>query len=269
MIRLFRGSGSDEIELGRKALTDEEWASARTFAVRLLRSRSLDSAASHLERLPFEVFDGTNYFSDEFYVLLCRLPLEQYVVVAELARSAEERRSFAAIASAVSEVGGPPIRFVAAEIDRRPGTVPVSPPTTAITSAAVEHALADAEALIMTRGASSAVDRVHTALHAYLGAACQDAGIGVVADLSITQLFRSIRDRHPAMLDAGPRADDVERVARAMATIVDALNAVRNRASRAHPNDEVLDEPEAMLVINSVRTLLHYLDAKLRRQGPH
>lgn len=45
--------------------------------------------------------------------------------------------------------------------------------------------------------------------------------------------------------------------------IVDALNPLRNRASLAHPNESLLAEPEAMLVINSVRTLLHYIDSRV------
>jgi hypothetical protein len=48
-----------------------------------------------------------------------------------------------------------------------------------------------------------------------------------------------------------------------MAQIVDVLNPVRNQKSMAHPNEDLLEEPEAMLVANAVRTLLHYLNAKL------
>ncbi|GAH63627.1 unnamed protein product, partial [marine sediment metagenome] len=33
--------------------------------------------------------------------------------------------------------------------------------------------------------------------------------------------------------------------------------------SVAHPNEDLLEKDEAMLVINVARTLLHYLDAKL------
>ena len=61
-----------------------------------------------------------------------------------------------------------------------------------------------------------------------------------------------------------PKAAEIDRVLKSMAAIVDALNPVRNRASGAHPNESVLQEPEAMLVINGVNTLLHYLDARLR-----
>ena len=49
-----------------------------------------------------------------------------------------------------------------------------APPT--ITSV-VERALADAETLLREQGPTSAVDRVHTALHGYLLAACQRHGV--------------------------------------------------------------------------------------------
>jgi len=38
---------------------------------------------------------------------------------------------------------------------------------------------------------------------------------------------------------------------------------VRNNASVAHPNDELLGRDEAQLVINVGRSLLLYLDAKI------
>jgi len=54
------------------------------------------------------------------------------------------------------------------------------------------------------------------------------------------------------------------RVLRALSTIADALNPLRNQTSVAHPNETLLQQPEAMLVVNAVRTILHYLDSKLR-----
>lgn len=44
---------------------------------------------------------------------------------------------------------------------------------------------------------------------------------------------------------------------------------MRNQASEAHANDRLLEEPEAMLVINVVRTLLHYFNARLRLRAGH
>lgn len=39
---------------------------------------------------------------------------------------------------------------------------------------------------------------------------------------------------------------------------------VRNNASMAHPNSALIGEAKAVLVINTVRTLLAYLEAKQR-----
>ena len=46
-------------------------------------------------------------------------------------------------------------------------------------------------------------------------------------------------------------------------SILDAMLPVRNQASVAHPNETLLGEAEARLVINVGRTLLNYLDARL------
>jgi hypothetical protein len=80
---------------------------------------------------------------------------------------------------------------------------------------------------------------------------------------NLTQLFKLIRVHHPAFRDFGTRPEDVAKLLGAMATVVDVLNPLRNKASVAHPNEQLLEEPEALLVINSVRTLLNYLDTKL------
>jgi len=132
-----------------------------------------------------------------------------------------------------------------------------------VTSAVVERALLDAEKLMATTGATSGVDRVHTALHGYLLQVCSDAAIPVGAEPNLTQLFKAVRGQHTAFKDQGTRSDDVAKLLGAMATIVDVLNPLRNKASVAHPNQQLLAEPEALLVINSVRTLLNYLDSKL------
>ena len=79
-----------------------------------------------------------------------------------------------------------------------------------------------------------------------------------------TGLFKIIVGSDPSFQAKGPRAEDIEKIGRGIASVLDALNPLRNRASLAHPNDSLLDEPEAMLVINSIRTLLHYLNSKLR-----
>jgi hypothetical protein len=146
---------------------------------------------------------------------------------------------------------------------RLEGARPVDSPEPTITSEVVERAIADCEALLASRGATSAVDRVHTALHGYLRAVCDQAKIAYTRDAAMTALFNLLREQHRAFSDLGPRAQDITRVMRAMSSIMDALNPIRNSASVAHPNTELLDAPEAALAINAAKTILHYLDAKL------
>jgi hypothetical protein len=145
------------------------------------------------------------------------------------------------------------------------GTPVVESPNLRTTSAVVERALRDIEDLLRASGgAPSSVDRAHTALHGYLRAACSECGLTISETETLTTLLKRLRESHPNLRDLGPRPDDMMRVLRALSTIVDALNPLRNQASVAHPNETLLPQPEAMLVVNAVRTILHYLDSKLR-----
>lgn len=135
--------------------------------------------------------------------------------------------------------------------------------TPQITSEVVLRALTDSENLIQTSGPTSAVDRVHTVLHGYLQAVCDREEIVYKRDDSMVALFKKLRSGHPKLADLGPRGQDVEKVLNSCANILDAFLPVRNQASVAHPNQRLLDEPEARLVINVGRSLLHYLDSKL------
>jgi hypothetical protein len=262
MIQLYHGTGARDIDLLGPSMSKEDWTTLRSSVSRLLRARKQDLAAKLLNEMPFEIRDATNDFGDEFSILYYKAPLGKYVSAEEVNRDSKSKLAFRDIAKTMTEVG-PYIRFIAVELDTKTGPLPVTSPSFEISSDAVECALADAEQLIASRGAVSGVDRVHTAFHGYLKAVCQKNAIVVPEDAGITSLFKVLREHHQDFAESGARASDTDRVVRAMATILDALDPVRNRASLAHPNEAVLDEPEAMLVINSIRTLLHYLNAKL------
>jgi len=90
--------------------------------------------------------------------------------------------------------------------------VPV--PILRTTSEAVERALRDAEALINSTGPSSAVDRVHTALHAYMIATCDTAGIPYNPDPGITELLKLLRKHHPELQSVGPQSAHVLQILR-------------------------------------------------------
>lgn len=143
------------------------------------------------------------------------------------------------------------------------GISPVEAPVLKITSEVVERVLGDAEQLLRSSGATSAIDRVHTALHGYLEAVAKDAGAQIPENASMPQIMKALKASHPAFKDMGPRTDDMLQVLRSFGSIIDTLNPIRNMASVAHPNATLLPAPEAMLVINSVRTILHYLDQKI------
>ena len=94
-------------------------------------------------------------------------------------------------------VGGSEIRTpeLAAEIRgwiRRLQSGPlVEEPDLRITSDVVGRALQDAQELLRATGATSGVDRVHTALHGYLREVCAGAALSTAADASITELFEA------------------------------------------------------------------------------
>jgi hypothetical protein len=131
-------------------------------------------------------------------------------------------------------------------------------------SETVRRALEDADNLIRSSGPQSAVDRVHTAMHGYLLSLCDDTGIAHGDRPTMNQLFKALRAEHPSLSDLGVRSDDVGKMLGSMAAILDALNPVRNNASMAHPNRALVGHAEAVLVINTVRTLLTYLESKQR-----
>lgn len=256
----YRSSGSTEVQLGKQHPLPI-WGLVKRQAIRYLELSGEQNVAKLLQDTPFELWDGTNGFGDEFELLYLKTSVSEYLKF-EIEVTANQTSRYDSIAHAMEQINNP-IRFIAVDISRE-DTQGVETPRLEITSATVERALGDFEALLHSKGgAVSGVDRIHTALHAYLGEVCDDAGILHDEGAGITTLFQLIRQQHPK-LQAHQPGVEADRILRGLAQIVDALNPVRNRKSMAHPNEGLLDEPEAMLAVNSVRTLLHYLNAKLQ-----
>jgi hypothetical protein len=228
------------------------------------RPRRPSRAADILESTPFELWDGTNSFGDEFQLLYLRAPSKTYL---KFEAEVDNKQLFVySIIARTFEKLNVLIRFIAVDVDLTDDNEinPVTSPNLKITSAVVDRALTDAQLLITSSGAVGGRDRVHTAFHGCLGAVCQDAGIAFGGVPSITELYKLLKRNHPALQGSLPRVQDTDRILGMMSGIIDALNPLRNRASVAHPNDELLEEPEAELVINAVRTLLHYFNKRLR-----
>lgn len=141
--------------------------------------------------------------------------------------------------------------------------VPAMPSGSITASQVVERALADADHLLAKSGPISCIDRLHTALHGYLKDLAVRAGLAVDDQNTLTQLFKLLRANHPKLQHLGSQDKDIVRVLNSLSNVLDALNTIRNHASVAHPNKDLLDEAEAMLMVNVTRTLFHYLSTKV------
>jgi len=264
MVVLHYDSGARDFEVLGPMLDSEEWARLKAAAIELLRARGQETAGDLLGSTPFELGAGTNVFGDDFSVLVATVPLEDYVKLAELKSNESARAAIHGIVNVLNEIG-PYVRFVAVRLDSKAPPALVPSPSPRLNSAAVERALRDAELLLQSSGAVSAVDRAHTALHGYLRALCDEVGIDYASDAGMTDLFKRLREQHGGF-GVGPHVEYADRIARSLSSAVDAVNTLRNRASIAHPNEELLADPEAILVINCVRTLLHYVGAKTAKR---
>jgi len=217
-----------------------------------------------LKKLPLHLWEGTNVFNDKFELLFLKTDMATYI---ELERE-DDTGNFRAttgypdVADALQKLDHP-IRFIAVDMDTEEAVAAVSVPTLTVTSDIVEAALRDAETLIGTSGAANGVDRAHTAFHGYLESLCIAHGIPFEENLSATALFSKLRQQlpslHPVDQDAKRMMDQI---LRGMGKIVDSIDSIRNQKSLAHPNPALLEDPEAMLAINCIRTMLHYLNAR-------
>ncbi|WP_343639643.1 abortive infection family protein [Roseateles sp.] len=262
VIRFYQGSGSGEIQILDDVFSLGDWQLLKAKTAEYLRIIGDPQAARFLESRDFEFKRGTNNFGDEFCVLFQMLPMQQYAEALTQKEDWQVEENARAVAAALQTVASEHVRFVAVDLDKSLGPTSVPSPVLKITSATVERALNDAERLVATEGPTSAVDRVHAALHGYLRTLADQASIAYADGASITEMFKLVRTQHPMLSSTATGQSSIDKILKAHANIVDALNPLRNHASVAHPNDELLEEPEAMLVINSVRSLLHYLNAR-------
>lgn len=130
-----------------------------------------------------------------------------------------------------------------------------------ITGSTINRAIEDAKALLQNQGPTSAVDRLHTVLHGYLKQICTELNIPYSKDDTLNQLMKKIRESHPALQTID---ENTEHILRSLSNIFDKLNPVRNNATLAHANETLLKTEEASLIIDSVNTILRYLNNKLR-----
>lgn len=263
MIILFHSRGSAQCELIRPAAPPEALAKLRVGAVGLLRARACDEAIKLLTDSNFELFEATNGFGDEFHALAKRAKTEAYVEFSPKSVDPKFRSVCRAMVSAYDDLGFN-VRIVCVELDVDTSVAPVCTIQTTPPVEVVQRALRDAENLLANSGAVSAIDRAHTALHGYLKWVCAEAGNSPAAkDPSVTELLKHA-EKHQEFAGSSVHSDKTVKVLRAFGSALDAINQVRNRGSIAHPNEQLVDEADAMLVVNAARSILRYFDDRLR-----
>ena len=135
------------------------------------------------------------------------------------------------------------------------------------TSDVVRQALEDSEYLIGRGRVGSAVPKLHTALHGYLKQMCDDESIVYENNPSLPKLFKLLQKNHSAFQNTGLHQVKIDNVGKGLATAIHSLNEIRNQASDAHSNDELLDIGDATLAINAMRTIFHYVEEKRLPRG--
>lgn len=264
MITLHQsGSGCSECDIGKPVGSPESWAKLRSNALKLLRAQRNEEAAEILEKEGFELFEATNGFGDEFFALAKKAKAEAYVDYSNKAHDEASHYAYINLASVFLNMGFF-VRFVVVELDTSTEVDPVDALIPIAPVDVVIRALRDAQQLLATNGAVSAIDRVHTALHGYLKWVCEQAGsLPATKDPSITELLKCA-GRHSKLATSETHSEKIERILKAFAAALDAVNQIRNRGSMAHPNEQLVDEADAMLVVNAARTILRYLDDRLK-----
>src|ERR1700681_3824136 len=114
MLRLYSGSGSHEIDLVREDPTGQ-WAFMKRNAIRLLRDSNESTAAEILESTPFELWDGTNSFGDEFQLLYLKAPSKKYLKF-EAEVDGKQLSVYRTIARTLEKLNVL-IRFIAVDVD--------------------------------------------------------------------------------------------------------------------------------------------------------
>ncbi len=143
------------------------------------------------------------------------------------------------------------------------GGAGVPNPEPDFTSEFVANVLAEVEHAVRDNRVTSGVDRVHSALHGYLRDVCDEAEIEYVEKDRIEELFKKLVNEHSAFQDMGPRPQDAKTIVTSLCAIMNVADPLRNRGSYAHPTKTLLKVPEALLLINAARSILHYVDGKL------
>lgn len=148
-------------------------------------------------------------------------------------------------------------------IARCEGGIPIDAVKPSTGRVVVEEALREVEDRLRAGTPLAAVDRIHTAFAGFLAGVAADRRVELGRDPSTTKVFKLLRVACPELGPQGRHADQLDKVLNSLGAVVDAIDPLRNHGTLAHANEHLLEAPEATLYINAVKTLMHYVNAKL------
>ena len=104
---------------------------------------------------------------------------------------------------------------------------------------------------------------MHTAPHGYLRATAGVYDLDLASQADIVACWKSLVAAHPAFANLGLRHQEIHTALKSMTSSIGTLIPIRNNASNAHPNDEILEHPEAVLVVNMTHTIALYVQSRI------
>lgn len=128
----------------------------------------------------------------------------------------------------------------------------------------VNDVLQQADTLILHHSYGSAVDRAHTALHGYLKKLCDEQGFTFdEQNIKIQDMWGKLKIDHPCFnIEVREYQKPINQTVNAIGRFLENMNDIRNKHGFAHPNEDIIEEKEAKLIINLARVLLFYIDSK-------
>lgn len=133
---------------------------------------------------------------------------------------------------------------------------------------AINQSINDAQVLMREGSFSSAVDRIHTAFHAYLRDLLDLHGVTHSEGDTLQQLYSKLHKCYESEIKPQEVADLIKTAVRSGSGIVSSINDIRNRHTVSHPNSNLIQQREAILVISMVKCIVDYLE-EVEKQLSH
>lgn len=125
----------------------------------------------------------------------------------------------------------------------------------------LKRAIGDATILMSQGRYGSSIDRIHTALHGYLRVQLDHLEVSYEESDMMPKLFNLLYKKWETI--GNSEVDDMMlKSLRSASSILTVLNDIRNRYSLAHPNDEIIEESEAKLVLGLTECICSYMEKR-------